>query len=279
MSKTITIPACRNPFRVIIGAVEYSYPAGATVEVPDAVAAVIEHHVALQPKEDPDAANCCPLCGSDPTGTGGGGSASDGSHNAVQYVYDDTDRAWFNYSSYYAYTGYCPNCGCLLSTDSESKVKTLCPCCNASILYDNGNVTFDDGSGDSGDDNTENTGARIYAIVDGFEVNAISGSDILDCSATMDLGNRYYLEADGELIGYGIYNDYNSTRWQVGDVWVDDVDMIHGTSNYGTISIYRIEGEVGSIDHGNGEWTCGYCATGANTIGDACGCCGKPCPF
>lgn len=55
MAKTITIPHCRNPFRVIIGAVEYAYPAGSTVEVPDAVAAVIEHHVNLQPKEDPNA--------------------------------------------------------------------------------------------------------------------------------------------------------------------------------------------------------------------------------
>ena len=44
MSKVITIPTCRDPFKITINHVNYEYPAGATVEVPDEVAAQIEHH-------------------------------------------------------------------------------------------------------------------------------------------------------------------------------------------------------------------------------------------
>lgn len=42
--KTVTIPTCANPFVVIVNGIKYTYPAGATVSVPDDVAAVIEQH-------------------------------------------------------------------------------------------------------------------------------------------------------------------------------------------------------------------------------------------
>lgn len=42
--KTVTIPTCANPFVVIVNGIKYTYPAGATVEVPDDVAEVIEQH-------------------------------------------------------------------------------------------------------------------------------------------------------------------------------------------------------------------------------------------
>lgn len=44
MSKVVKIPDCSNPFEVIINNNKYRYPAGATVEVPDEVAAIIEAH-------------------------------------------------------------------------------------------------------------------------------------------------------------------------------------------------------------------------------------------
>ena len=44
MAKTVKIPDRMNPFRVIINGVEYSYPGGTEQEVPDDVAAAIEHH-------------------------------------------------------------------------------------------------------------------------------------------------------------------------------------------------------------------------------------------
>ena len=53
MSKIVTIPNCSNPFVVIVNGVEYSYPAGQTVEVPDFIAAVIENHVNSHPQPAP----------------------------------------------------------------------------------------------------------------------------------------------------------------------------------------------------------------------------------
>lgn len=44
MSKVVTIPDCANPFIVYVNGYKYSYEAGATVEVPDEVAFVIETH-------------------------------------------------------------------------------------------------------------------------------------------------------------------------------------------------------------------------------------------
>lgn len=44
MSKKIQIPECMNPFVITVNNQMYSYPAGTTQEVPDDVAAVIEHH-------------------------------------------------------------------------------------------------------------------------------------------------------------------------------------------------------------------------------------------
>lgn len=53
MSKVVTIPKDRNPFIVIVNGVEYKYPAGATIEVPDSVADVIEKYEGAKPKPDP----------------------------------------------------------------------------------------------------------------------------------------------------------------------------------------------------------------------------------
>ena len=61
MSKVVTIPKDRNPFIVIVNGVKYSYQAGQEVDVPDAVADVIEKYENAKPKPDPNA---------------GGGSAS-----------------------------------------------------------------------------------------------------------------------------------------------------------------------------------------------------------
>ena len=46
MSKTVKIPDCMSPFIVKVNGIEYVYPAGETVEVPDEVAHVIEQHQA-----------------------------------------------------------------------------------------------------------------------------------------------------------------------------------------------------------------------------------------
>lgn len=53
--KKVTIPTCANPFVVIVNGIKYTYPAGATVSVPDDVAAVIEQHDEAHnnPKPDP----------------------------------------------------------------------------------------------------------------------------------------------------------------------------------------------------------------------------------
>ncbi len=48
MSKTVTIPNCKNPYVVIINNKKYIYTAGETVEVPDEVAEVIEAHITAQ---------------------------------------------------------------------------------------------------------------------------------------------------------------------------------------------------------------------------------------
>ena len=53
MSKVVTIPKDRNQFIVIVNGVEYKYPAGATIEVPDSVADVIEKYEGAKPKPDP----------------------------------------------------------------------------------------------------------------------------------------------------------------------------------------------------------------------------------
>lgn len=51
--KTVTIPTCANPFVVIVNGIKYTYPAGATVEVPDEVAEVIEQHEEAKPEPAP----------------------------------------------------------------------------------------------------------------------------------------------------------------------------------------------------------------------------------
>ena len=49
----VTIPTCRNPFKVIVNGKSYSYPAGTTQVVPTYVAEVIQHHIDMHPKEEP----------------------------------------------------------------------------------------------------------------------------------------------------------------------------------------------------------------------------------
>lgn len=53
MSKTITIPPCRNPFVVIVNGIRYEYESGKEIEVPDEVAEVIQFHVDSKPKAKP----------------------------------------------------------------------------------------------------------------------------------------------------------------------------------------------------------------------------------
>jgi len=55
MSKTIKIPECMHPaFEVIVNGIPYKYPAGETVEVPDAVAVAIEAHIKHHTQEPPE---------------------------------------------------------------------------------------------------------------------------------------------------------------------------------------------------------------------------------
>lgn len=67
--KTVTIPTCANPFVVIVNGIKYTYPAGATVEVPDDVAEVIEQHEEAKPEPAP----VMPPFASVPSSGGGGG--------------------------------------------------------------------------------------------------------------------------------------------------------------------------------------------------------------
>lgn len=62
--RTVKIPDCMNPFVVVVNHVEYAYPAGETVEVPDEVAYVIEQHQAYHD-----------FIESSNSGGGGGGSS------------------------------------------------------------------------------------------------------------------------------------------------------------------------------------------------------------
>lgn len=50
MSQTVTIPSCMNPFEVTINNHTYSFKSGESVELPDEVAEVINHHVDSVPK-------------------------------------------------------------------------------------------------------------------------------------------------------------------------------------------------------------------------------------
>jgi hypothetical protein len=68
MSKTVTIPTCRNPFEVTVNNKTYTYTAGETVEVPDEVAEVIEAHISAEHTKAPQE-SAIPR-------TGGGGSAT-----------------------------------------------------------------------------------------------------------------------------------------------------------------------------------------------------------
>ena len=51
--KKITIPKCRNPFVVILNGIRYEYESGQEIEVPKAVAEIIENHVDSKPKAKP----------------------------------------------------------------------------------------------------------------------------------------------------------------------------------------------------------------------------------
>lgn len=70
MAKTVTIPKHMNPYRVWVNGVLYEYPAGATVEVPDEVAEIIEQ-TRREPNIPPSTGGGDDDCCSD----GGGGSS------------------------------------------------------------------------------------------------------------------------------------------------------------------------------------------------------------
>lgn len=55
--RTVKIPETMNPFIVAVGGVVYSYEAGATESVPDAVADVIDNINALLPREAKEQGN------------------------------------------------------------------------------------------------------------------------------------------------------------------------------------------------------------------------------
>lgn len=57
MSKSITVPAGRDPLTISINNRTFTYRAGDTVTVPDEVATLLENVARLLPKEDPDAHN------------------------------------------------------------------------------------------------------------------------------------------------------------------------------------------------------------------------------
>ena len=73
--KKITIPKCRNPFVVILNGIRYEYESGQVIEVPKAVAEIIENHVDSKPKAEPI--------------VGGGGGICNNSH---VYFSDDFNK-------------------------------------------------------------------------------------------------------------------------------------------------------------------------------------------
>ena len=87
MGKVIKIPTCRNPFDIVINNAEYSYPAGAEVEVPDEVAHIIEcHENALhKPIEEANSGGA-----SSGGGSPEGGGASSGGGAELNIAYGDT---------------------------------------------------------------------------------------------------------------------------------------------------------------------------------------------
>lgn len=70
--KTVTIPTCANPFVVIVNGIKYTYPAGATMEVPDDVAEVIEQHEEAKPEPAPVAPPFASGASGGESGGGGG---------------------------------------------------------------------------------------------------------------------------------------------------------------------------------------------------------------
>ena len=63
MAKIVTIPDCMKPYVVMVNGRTYIYPAGETVEVPDAVAKVIEMHTKAMHSEAPQANVVAPVAG------------------------------------------------------------------------------------------------------------------------------------------------------------------------------------------------------------------------
>lgn len=79
--KTVTIPTCANPFVVIVNGIKYTYPAGATVEVPDDVAEVIEQHEEAKPEPAPVQP---PFASVPSSGESGGGASGGGGLPVVE---------------------------------------------------------------------------------------------------------------------------------------------------------------------------------------------------
>lgn len=101
--KTVTIPTCANPFVVIVNGIKYTYPAGATMEVPDDVAEVIEQHEEAKTEPAPVA----PPFASVPSGGESGGTSGGGGLPVVELttylpstregvMFNETDQATLN---------------------------------------------------------------------------------------------------------------------------------------------------------------------------------------
>jgi hypothetical protein len=82
MSKVVTIPTCRNHYVVIVNNKVYSYTAGATIEVPDEVAEVINVHMDSQHTKAPQAATTPRVGGGSSAWALVGEVVSDGSADA-----------------------------------------------------------------------------------------------------------------------------------------------------------------------------------------------------
>lgn len=99
--KTVTIPNDYHPYEVEVNGKEYRFPAGATVSVPDEVAAVIENYYKLQPKEKPTDGGALPYVSKENDGdvltvkdgawtTGEGGGSGDAGWKT--FVWDMNDN-------------------------------------------------------------------------------------------------------------------------------------------------------------------------------------------
>jgi hypothetical protein len=83
---------------------------------------------------------------------GGSGGIGSGKH----FSYDDVDGAWMDMENWHSSNGQCPNCTCLLSTNTTDEFESVCPACGEAITYNKGMVTLGHSdNGGNGDDGGE----------------------------------------------------------------------------------------------------------------------------